>query len=995
MKINKRILLFGAATALFIGALPLSIAPQKGEDIAPDNIQYEDNKVVKLNEYLAAGEDEEIICPNRVTLHYVNDDGKNDTRLFYTWVDGKSGIERAPTSISDDRKEMSITIDFANEDGYLNKDKMFLIIKYKGTWDEQSEDTIIDYAKFPPDADGLLELWIVNGEGSSLELYRSKEETQFDKITTAKFTSWQNIHCVATAKPTSYKVYAFDQTYLNMEVVTQARDKELYLFKTGTPDGAEFDIKLNKLPHINVLYLIESWFESKPSVTQKVYVGMEKLYDDSRFNKLYTYTGENSDDLGVTIDKENNQTTFKLWAPTCANVLLKIYKTGTPKSYYGGTSFAYTYRMVYQQYGIWTITLEGNLSGKYYTYVVDNVSGRNEVVDPYAKACGVNGLRGMVLDFSTTNPENWDNDVPAIWDGNGQYDIKTPQELAIYEAHIRDLTMDDSWNGKEEQGTYKAFIEKGTTYTDTEKEVTVTTGFDHIEEMGVNAIQLTPVFDNDNDESFEFNEAGEKVKRKTVYNWGYNPLNYNCVEGGYSSDPYNGEVRVKEFKELIQAFAKNNNHTRVIMDVVYNHVNSGANCNFSKIMPRYYFRFKENGAFHNGTDCGNEVKTEARMMSKFIVDSLKWWASEYRIKGFRFDLMGCIDVKTLKAAKEELYKIDKDIYLYGEGWASFGGAHVNGLDGTTRNVYEYLYDSPNSHGYVGCFNDAGRDSLKGKNDFGEDMHGFISRGADKVGDRSNKVADMIAGYHSGSGASRFDPKQSVAYASCHDNYTLFDQLTYTVGNNGANSYYPDNVCAAVAACESAVLFSNSVAFIQGGEELFRTKEVKSEDDLKLITKTDEEGHTYYSDTSVINGKIISHNSYNLSDDVNAYDWSRKISIGNKDTLKYVEQIQNAVRLRKHLTKYSKEDMDNHNPYNSSSSFHVFSAESSWDGNTAVGVKNGDYYFFIAGNRDSKISFNEFSTYNNVVYGELSEQGTNYIKLGWSKCVCLTDSSHGF
>ena len=986
---NKHILLLGASVLLTLGVISPSFVSKKEED-AFDYV-YEEPVALDADQYLRAVPDDDVVCPTKVIIHYHNDDGKNDTRLFYTWTAGVNGVERKPTFLSDDKKDMYLTLDFTVNTEYAGKESMYFIIKYVGTWAGQSEDTLIDYAKWTPDANGLLELWTIPGEGIGIDIYRTEEETKLDKIQTAKFTSWKNIHCVASAVPTSYKIYAFDQTYLNMEVVEQERDKENYLFKTGQPSTAEFDIQLNKLPHLNVLYMIESWYASKPGVTQKTYVTPEYLYEDSRFEKLFTYSGN---DLGVTYTKE--KTTFKVWAPTCGNVLLKIYKTGTPKAL-GGTAFAYVYRMVYQEGGIWTITLNGDYNGKYYNYLVTNTLGTNEVVDPYAKACGVSGLRGMILDFDTTDPEGWD-ELSGSWENKAGLSINTPQDLTIYEAHIRDLTMDETWNGQEPRGTYKAFVEDGTTYT--KGETTVTTGFAHMKEMGFNAIQLTPVFDNDNDETFKYNEAGEVVGSNVAYNWGYNPLNYNCVEGGYSTDPYNGEVRVKEFKELIQAFANTENHTRVIMDVVYNHVASAANSCFTKIMPKYYFRYDADWNYYNGSGCGNEVKTEAKMMRKYIVDSLLWWAQEYNIKGFRFDLMGLIDTKTMKAAKEALYAYDPTIYLYGEGWTGDGqAAHTSAKSRThganTYYTYNELYDSSSSHGYVGAFNDAGRNALKGGNDHGDGMKGFIDSGYS-----ANAVADMLVGYHSGSGANRYDPKQDVSYASCHDNYTLFDQLTYTVGNDGNNSYYPANTCAAVAAVECAVLFTNGVAFIQGGEEVFRSKVITSDADKELIKQVGEDGSVSYKDTATIAGKMVSHNSYNLSDAVNAYKWDRKISIGSTNTLQYVRAIQAAIQLRKHLARYSKADMDAHGPYEGTGTFFAKSTGSDWGTNAFI-IRNGAYYFIIAGNRSDNIAFSEYeSGINQLVYcsnpdGGFSHPSTGNIKLGWSTSVVLTDSAHTF
>lgn len=709
----------------------------------------------------------------------------------------------------------------------------------------------------------------------------------------------------------------------------QIKNKETRLLKTGSSDKASFDIPLTYNAHINMQYVLETEYPNYPGKVHSIVVPMHKFYsydgkaetktNMTRFDSLYTYDGN---DLGVTYTPE--KTTFKLWAPTAGLVRLNIYDSGTA---YGDDAKEGSdvkdnyYNMVYMPKGVWACELEGDLNGKYYTYTVYNSLGKNEVVDPYAKACGANGRRGMILDFSKTNPTGWDT-INGKWDGKTGYDITTPQQLAIYEAHVRDLTMHSTWNGKQKPGTYLAFAESGTTYTNTAMAQTVKTGFDHLDELGVNAIQFTPVYDHDNTEFLrteKLDAQGEPIEGEYVidegsYNWGYNPLNYNCVEGQYSSDPNDGAARVKEFKQMIYALATNSNHTRTIMDVVYNHVSSAPNSNFNKIMPRYYFRYTDNNdywnkkygkkkgqegyiepdQYFNGSGCSNEVKTEAKMMRKFIVDSLCWWAKEYNVKGFRFDLMGLIDVETLKLAAKELYKIDPDIYMYGEGWTGDGGdAHVDQSiykatsgdykstwGANTYCTYRDLKKTANSI-YVGAFNDTGRNAIRGGNDRAWDDGkgtiaertekrrpgwGFMSQDAAHAGENNGKVQAMMLGDNSGCDATKASDsaRQTVNYASCHDNYALFDQFSATLATQKAYS-----ICRAVTATNIAIMLSNGVGFMQGGEELYRTKIVADEDAAKIRLPED---------YVTINNIKIAHNAYKSPDSTNAFDWSRKISV---------------------------------------------------------------------------------------------------------------------
>ena len=894
------------------------------------------------------GNDDELKIPSKVTLHYFNDDQDCVSRRFYTWVTGYDGVERKPDVVKPD--QISITLDFSVITEYAGMPSLFFIIKKAGTWSGQSEDVELKYEDYQDiiKTEGniyTLELWTIPGEGSSIEFCKTEEETKIPKIATAKFTDWKTIHCVSsdpTLKPLWYKVYAFDKTYLNSSQTAQINNREFYLFKQGTPATSEFDITFNYTAKINIQYLIESvypGYEDKP--VRQVFASFEYLYKTARFAQHYTYTG---DDLGMTYSPA--QTTFKVWSPISANVDLYIYNNGAPKSL-GGSDVGAPAHMYYTGYGVWELTVKEDLAGKYYTYKVTNPGGTNiEAMDPYAKACGINGLRAYIYDnkAANANPEGWSN-VPSKWDGTPGYDIASPNDLSIYEAHIRDLTMDSTWTGTAKRGTYAAFAEKGTTYSEefAGKNYTVKTGFDHIEELGVSAVQLLPVFDHDDD------ERAEKMK----FNWGYNPLNYNCVEGGYSTHPEDPLNRIVEFKQLIKNFSENKSHTRVIMDVVYNHVSSASSSCFTKLMPKYYFRYDSNWNYTDGSGCSNEVKTEAPMMSKFIVDSLKWWASEYKIKGFRFDLMGLIDTETMKAARKALNNIDPDIYIYGEGWTSIAG--YNGDAGTmgsdSANVYSQLYPDA-AGGYVGAFNDSGRDAIRGGNDHGYGTNnsypnwGYISQGKNDGSGKIDAIYDMFQGVHSGKGG---NPNQCINYVSCHDNYTVWDQFRYCLANNGYadrtsakydNSGRPlgggepaisDLVSASIAA-HGLVMASNGVAFIQGGEEIYRTKTISDIDNYAqgfkatpeytaLTTGGDEAiirpfpDYENYDDTftatALATGEVrmygtnemVSHNSYKLPDSVNSFKWDRKIHIGSTLTYDKISTWTAMVAKRKEVTKY--------------------------------------------------------------------------------------------
>ncbi len=1005
MKIRHLAILgfLGLSIGVCANANPITISQEEKEVME----QFSDDT---KGEYLGIqyATSDSVTIPDTLIIHYQMDPPTNyDNLRFYVWVNGVDGVELEADGVDD--FGMYITL-YPSRD-YPTHEIFYFIIKVQNTWAGQSTDTEISYASYPPDENGLLEIWAIDGTGSDIDVFASEEETLGDKITYAKFSDWKTIHVEGTGPISSYRVYALTPGYYALSLDTQTAQYENYLITSGDihTTTTEIDITFDYYMPPSVVYQVQITFTNYPDRTKTRPADYDLLYGTDRFETYYTYDGE----LGAIYTKE--KTTFRLWSPMSARVELRLYYVGTPR-YLDEDGSAYNntyqlYNMSYTAGGVWQCEVEGDINGYYYTYYVYNTSGQNEVVDPYAKSAGINGERGMILDFDSTDPDGWD-EVPDVWDGVEGYDLEKPTDLAIYEVHIRDLTMDDTWGGESTPGTYQAFYEEGTTYS--EDGYTVTTGYDHIEELGVNAIQLLPVFDQSNSEV------------DTSYNWGYNPLNYNVVEGSYSSDPYDGAVRVTEFKELVMAYANNDNHTRVIMDVVYNHVSSAPSSNFQKIMPNYYFRMTEDGYYYNGSGVGNEVKSEATMMRKFIVDSVIWWATEYKIRGFRFDLMGLIDTETMRQVKDELYKIDPDFVVYGEPWTAASYNGDEGTSGTERyQVYSELYQSESSPGLLAAFNDGGRNAIRGENDQGYGTNnpypgwGFMSQGASDSYSAGN-VALMIQGTASADGGGS-NPYQTLNYASCHDNYTLFDQLNYTLADytQGSSSDpsaslepNPYDVAEASLAVHATIAFSQGIAFIHGGEELFRSKEVDPEQESYEV-KAYPDYPTYSEDTSVetatddvrMFGKIISHNSYRNSDNTNSFKYDRKIKIeyqGSDVNVYEVSQKFNTLyEIRSQLSdaRLSYSDTSG-SPFSSMSSWYngvnYSSSNATMIGtyfNTGYNYSGDDYYIFVSGREDNTTISWDKAGQAELIYNSASTDGTGWDDVFYSYGNSLTLNRH--
>ncbi|MDY6094174.1 MAG: alpha-amylase family glycosyl hydrolase, partial [Candidatus Enteromonas sp.] len=763
-----------------------------------------------------------------------------------------------------------------------------------------------------------------------------KKQALGDRLGKAAFTSWNTLTLEGTGTPgnrkpeeigviDSYKIYAFDAAYQSAPSDQKASMKESYLVKSGNGGSNKLEIQFDEEIKPYLSYTIETKMADDPSRTKTKIASFNALYDTETFQTKYTYTGN---DLGFR--EVDGKAQFKLWAPTASFVQVRIYFLGTPgdlfATYQPVNNWGKSYDMELGKQGVWQVQLNQDLTDPelpiFYTYYVTNPSGTIEAGDPYAESTGLNGVRSAIIDWASLDkPENAPEKWAELTAGTLLPELHTPNELSVYEVHIRDLTIDETWNGKERPGTYKAFMEKGTTYsgkTQEGEDITVKTGFDHIVEMGVNAIQILPMFDQDNDERWtdkdgnlvtSVDEAKNAVNPPS-YNWGYNPYNFNSVEGAYSSNPMDGITKVKEFRELVAAYAREG--IRVIMDVVYNHVASINGSNFTKIVPGYYLRTNEDGTYFDGTGVGNVTASERPMMRKFIVDSVKFWATRYNVKGYRFDLMGCIDTQTMREVKDALYEIDPEIVVYGEGWSGFGGPGLKApFDAcSTENVYSQLGD--NGKGSVGCFNDRFRDGVKGNTGWGSVSPdwGFVSKGPN---DLNNEIKARVAEGMIGANVDNknsirgMDPAQAVNYVACHDNYGLYDQLNYCINyldGNGKKADIDDTtgeVFRAVVASQASCYLNQGIAFTNGGDEIFRQKVMKPDDPLfpKMVKSYigRGEGHDYEEGDGIemASGNWLVRNSYQYGDEVNSYKWDRKATYYS-----YYSKIQEASLLRQEI-----------------------------------------------------------------------------------------------
>ncbi|WDV46611.1 type I pullulanase [Clostridiaceae bacterium M8S5] len=554
--------------------------------------------------------------------------------------------------------------------------------------------------------------------------------------------------------------------------------------------------------------------DSDITVEKKIYgltkVVFGRVIKSKQFNDLYYYDG---DDLGNTYTKES--TMFKLWTPFAKEAYVVVYDKYDSDN-------GKEYKMEKKDKAVWQYTLDGDNEGKFYKYKVNINGDLVEAVDPYAKAVAINGEKSSIVNLEKTNPDGWDK--------QNRVKIKSANDAIIYELHTRDLSMDEN-SGIKNKGKFLGLIEEGTKGPKGTK-----TGLNHIKDLGVTHVQLLPIYD--------YGSVDETGKGQQ-FNWGYDPVNYNAVEGSYSTDAYKPDVRIKEFKEVVKGMHKNG--LGVIMDVVYNHMYSDQASAFNQLAPGYYFRYNDDGTSKNESGCGNVIASENKMVRKYIVDSVKYWATEYKLDGFRFDLMGLLDVDTMNDIREELSKIDPSIITIGEGWNM--GATLKDDKKANQINAEKMKD-------IAHFNDSIRDGLKGSV-FDKKDKGFVNgkEGTELVIKKgivgAIKYDNIIRTWRD------IEPNQAVTYVEAHDNNTLWDKLELTNPEDSEEIRKDMHRLA-----DAIILTSQGVPFIHAGQEFLRTK---------------------YGD----------ENSYKSSDDINKLDWQRKYD--NMDTVEYFKGL---IKMRK-------------------------------------------------------------------------------------------------
>lgn len=498
-------------------------------------------------------------------------------------------------------------------------------------------------------------------------------------------------------------------------------------------------------------------------------------------------------DLGASYSKK--ATTFKVWSPNAASVRVNIFEHGSDNEGDAGSIMSRAMSLD-KTTGVWSVTINGDLLNKYYTYSVTHGKTTKETADVYAKACGVNGQRSMVVDLSTTNPDGWENDKHVL--------VQNQTDASVWEISVADFSSSESSGVSEaNRGKYLAFTEEGTTVNGVQG--ASSTCVDYLKKLGVKYVQIMPFYD--------FGSVDESKNIMDQYNWGYDTVNYNCPEGSYSTNPKKGEVRIKECKQMIQAL--HNAGIGVIMDVVYNHTYTSDSW-LQRTVPNYYYRMNNDGTFSNGSGCSNDTASEHLMFRKYMIDSVTYWASEYHIDGFRFDLMGLHDVTTMNSIRTALDNLYADgsgsqILMYGEAWDMATNCDEGTVLASQKNLKQ-LSDR------IGAFDDTIRDAIKGST--GGTDGAFVQEGS-----RRANLKTGIAGQSDTTTGWANVPSQCVTYASCHDNLCLYDKLVGSVyGADGKYRKRYEDLVAMNKLSAAIVITSQGIPFSLGGEEFCRSKD---------------------------------------------------------------------------------------------------------------------------------------------------------------------------
>lgn len=716
-----------------------------------------------------------------VEVHYTRYNEDYEGWELWLWVDENDG---KAFSFEADGSEVRAEVVLEQ----VHTDSRIGILLRKGDWEEKdvSEDRYLDLSQAK---DGRLAIWLLQGEET---IYYSQEETGICILDA----------CLESETEITFSAYCAENESI---FIVDKDGKECAL--AGKELSRNGNIVSGVITLEEAVDLPNTFYLVIGDVKESIRFG--GIYDTDAFKDNFVYDG---DDLGVSCQAE--ESSFCLWSPMAEEVTLKLYSEGN------GGSPIMSVPLVRGEKGVWRLDLEGDYRNKYYTYVVNVQGSEWEVIDPYAKSTGVNGERGMLLADGEAEPYGFSEDTFL--------DNISRENVILYETSVRDFTSDAA-SGVQDKGKFSGLAEKGTV-----NDAGDSTGLSYLAELGITHVHFLPIQD--------FGGVNEENPEEE-YNWGYGPMNYFVPEGSYSTDPYHGEIRVEECKEMVQSLHSEN--IGVVMDVVYNHTYQSTDSNLNRIVPGYYYRMEEDGSFSNGSACGNELATEREMVRKLIIDSVTYWMKEYHVDGFRFDLMGLIDVETMKEIEEVVYSINPYAVLYGEGWDAgetvYEGDRMESANawmtpkiGTFNNVFRRAVQK-----YI-CGLTEEESTVLGM------QYGFV--GAGNNPDTYERMGRWTE-----------NPLQCINYATCHDGYTLWDLITLSCPDEDEEMWKQRDRFG--AAC---VLLCQGTPFIHSGEEILRTKTSEKNPDVK------------YS------------NSYNAGDYVNEISWEKRTE--NKDVLEYYKGL---------------------------------------------------------------------------------------------------------
>ena len=726
-----------------------------------------------------------------VKLHYSRPDGEFSGWNAWMWTLTKGGQDYAFYQAEGDRTATMVV------DGYTTTVVNFIV--RKGQWEAQEfAERQIDVSTV---LSGTVHCYVTSGV-ESVKVLLGDDVVLANKLLSCELDYDRNVIRVKTSMavsaPDAFRIH--DMSGEDTKIAISGIQGE----------AGEYELALNKSLDLVYLYRYSVVFGGYHYSIQTT-----TIYASKRFSEEFTYTG---DDLGATWSKK--KTLFKLWAPTAEDVRIALYSSGTA----GTDDLIKTVSMDRGNEGIWTAEVAGDCNGVYYTYLV-KVNGKQvEAVDPYARTTGVNGNRGMIIDLKSTDPKGWSKD-------QNPNPLKSYTDAILYELHVRDFSIDEnSGISQKNRGKFMGLTEKGTRTPGG-----TPTGLDYLKSLGITHLHLLPIYD--------YGSVDESRLEDEQFNWGYDPVNYNTPEGSYSTDPFNGAVRVAELKQAVKALHESG--ISVVMDVVYNHVFEAGSFCFNQIVPGYFSRSNPDGSNSNGSGCGNDTASERPMVRKFIVDSIVYWQEQYHLDGFRFDLVGLLDATTINALVDAVHVKRPDVIFYGEGWTMNTAVEPGNYMATQLNAPmtpEFAY-----------FSDTIRDLIAGRN--GETL-GFVSG----LKGKEEPLAHCFTAATSWCPA----PTQTVNYASCHDNYTLVDKLTITRSEASSDELIRMNLLAA-----AIYMTAQGIPFIHAGEEFLRSK----------LDET---------------GKRI-ENSYNSPDFVNKIRWEL---LEQSDNAAVTEYYRGLIRFRK-------------------------------------------------------------------------------------------------